>query len=113
MAINALTIIQALVVLIALGAAGFAFRAKVSETTDEANQRAVQALQDAMEALEKKMEHTEIHYQAELAARDKQIAKLQAEINALKSHIGVEAEKRLIRHIDGVGERIVEAIEAK
>jgi peptidoglycan hydrolase CwlO-like protein len=112
MAFNALTIIQALIVLIALGAAAFAFRAKVSETTDEANHRAVSALQDAVEALEKKLEHTERHYQAELQTRDKQIAKLEAEINALKGHIGIEAEQRVIKHIDRVGDRIVSAIDA-
>lgn len=113
MGFNALTIIQGLVVLIALGAAGFAFRAKVSETTDDANHRAVSALQDAVEALEKKLEHTERHYQAELATRDAQIAKLQAEIDALKGHIGVEAEQRVIQHIDNVGDRIVSAIEGR
>jgi len=113
MAVNALTIVQALIILLALGAAAFAFRAKVSETTDEANQRAVSALQDAVEALEKKLEHTERHYQNELETRDRQIAKLQAEINALKSHIGVEAEQRVIQHIDNVGDRIVSAIEAR
>lgn len=113
MAINALTIIQALLVLIALGAAGLAFRKQTADQTFKEQDRAVEALQESVMALEKRIEVMTEEHARELLTRDAKIEKLQQEINNLKSHIGVEAEQRLITHIDGVGEKIVKAIEAK